>query len=280
MHIYIDKYSLDMHYLSHIKLSKGRMEMKKLVAFLIIISIVTTALFAGGTSEKQSAEKTYVVAANAEWPPFEYVDESGNIVGFEMDLVREIGKVEGVNIELRNVAWDGIFAGLQSGMYDAVASGVTVTEERKESMDFTTPFITLQQAILVRADGPQYKDETELLNKTVGVQNGTTGHFACTEAGIKNIKNFDAVPEAVLDLVNGNIDAVVCDSLVATDYVLSNENYAGKLKVSGYMTNTDIEPIAMCTLKGNPFLQVLEDGYQKLLANGTVDALKAKYNIL
>ena len=165
-------------------------------------------------------------------------------------------------------------------MYDAVASGVTVTDERKETMDFTTPFVTLQQAILVRADGPQYKNESELVDKTVGVQNGTTGHFACQDAGIKNIKNFDAVPEAVLDLVNGNIDAVVCDSLVANDYVLTNDNFKGKLTVSGYMTNTDIEPIAMCTMKGNPFLNILEDGYQKLLANGTVDELKAKYNIL
>ena len=165
-------------------------------------------------------------------------------------------------------------------MYDGVASGVTVTEERKETMDFTTPFVTLNQAILVRTDGPQYKDESELMDKAVGVQNGTTGHFACTDAGIKNIKNFDAVPEAVLDLVNGNIDAVVCDSLVANDYVLTNENFAGKLAVSGYLTNTEIEPIAMCTLKGNPFLNILEEGYQKLLADGTVDELKAKYNIL
>lgn len=254
--------------------------MKKALIVLSIVLFAAIPLFANGSKESASGEKTYVVAGNAEWPPFEYVDESGNLVGFEMDLVREIAKVEGVNIELRNVAWDGIFAGLQTGMYDGVASGVTVTEERKETMDFTTPFITLNQSILVRIDGPQYKTEAELLNKTVGVQNGTTGHFACQDAGIKNIKNFDAVPEAVLDLVNGNIDAVVCDSVVASDYVLSNESFAGKLVVSGSLTNTEVEPIAMCTRKGDSFLNILEDGYQKLLANGTVDKLKAKYNIL
>ena len=254
--------------------------MKKIFALLTIIAFVTLSVFAGGSKEATSSEKTYVVAGNAEWPPFEYVDESGNLVGFEMDLVRAIAEVEGVKIELRNVAWDGIFAGLQTGMYDGVASGVTVTEERKETMDFTTPFITLNQAILIRKGSIPYKNESELMNKTVGVQNGTTGHFACTDAGIKNIKNFDAIPEAVLDLVNGNVDAVVCDSVVASDYVLSNESFAGKLEVSGYLTNTEVEPIAMCTMKGNPFLNILEDGYQKLLADGTVDKLKAKYNIL
>ena len=254
--------------------------MKKIFALLTIIAFVSLSVFAGGSKEATSAEKTYVVAGNAEWPPFEYVDESGKLVGFEMDLVRAIAEVEGVKIELRNVAWDGIFAGLQTGMYDGVASGVTVTEERKETMDFTTPFITLNQAILIRKGSIPYKNESELMNKTVGVQNGTTGHFACTDAGIKNLKNFDAIPEAVLDLVNGNVDAVVCDSVVASDYVLSNENFAGKLEVSGYLTNTEVEPIAMCTMKGNPFLNILEDGYQKLLADGTVDKLKAKYNIL
>ncbi len=253
--------------------------MKKTLIIALLALFIMTPVFANGSKEN-NAEKTYVIAANAEWPPFEYVDESGNIVGFEMDLVRAIGEKMGIKVELKNVAWDGIFAGLQTGMYDAVASGVTVTDERKETMDFATPFITLDQAILVRADGTQYKDEKDLVGKTVGVQNGTTGHFAVQNAGVKNIKNFDAIPEAVLDLANGNIDAVVCDSLVANDYVLTNESYAGKLTVSGHMTNSDAESIAMCVKKGNPFISVLEEGYQKCLADGTVDALKAKYSIL
>ena len=206
--------------------------------------------------------------------------QSQRIVGFEMDLVKAIGEVMGVKIQIQNVAWDGIFAGLQTGMYDAVASGVTVTELRKETMDFTTPFVTLDQAILVKVGGPEYKNEKDLVGKKVGVQNGTTGHFAVQDAGIKDVKNFDGIPEAVLDLANGNIDAVVCDSLVANDFVLTNDQFKGLLKVSGHLENTEVEDIAMCTVKGNPFLQILEEGYQKCLANGTVAALKAKYNII
>ena len=261
------------------KQSKGDLNMKKLFTVLALVLFILTPVFANGAEEK-AEEKVYTVAANCEWPPFEFVDENGNIVGFEMDLVKAIGEAMGVKIEIQNVAWDGIFAGLQTGMYDAVASGVTVTELRKESMDFTTPFVTLDQAILVKADGPEYKNEKDLAGKKVGVQNGTTGHFAVQDAGIKDIKNFDNIPEAVLDLANGNIDAVVCDSLVANDYVLTNDQFKGALKVSGHLENTEVEDIAMCTTKGNPFLQILEEGYQKCLADGTVDALKAKYNIL
>lgn len=254
--------------------------MKKIFALVLLALLVMVPVFANGSEETADGKKVYTVASNAEWPPFEFVDETGAIVGFEIELVQAIGKAMDVEIEIQNVAWDGIFAGLQTGMYDAVASGVTVTEERKESMDFTTPFVTLDQAILVKKDGAQLKDETELLGKKVGVQNGTTGHFAVQDAGVKDIKNFDNIPEAVLDLVNGNLDAVVCDSLVANDYVLTNEQFANKLTVSGHLTNTDVEDIAMCTKKGNPFLQILEEGYQKVLADGTVDQLKAKYNIL
>ena len=253
--------------------------MKKLFTVIALALLIMVPVFANGAQEN-NGEKVYTVAANCEWPPFEYVDESGAIVGFEMDLVKAIGEVMGVKIQIQNVAWDGIFAGLQTGMYDAVASGVTVTELRKETMDFTTPFVTLDQAILVKVDGPEYKNENDLVGKKVGVQNGTTGHFAVQDAGIKDIKNFDGIPEAVLDLANGNIDAVVCDSLVANDFVLTNDQFKGLLKVSGHLENTEVEDIAMCTVKGNPFLQILEEGYQKCLANGTVAALKAKYNII
>lgn len=254
--------------------------MKKVLFLALITLLVVFPVFAGGSSDKANKGNSYTVAANCEWPPFEYVDDKGQITGFEMDLINEIAKDQGFEVTILNVAWDGIFAGLQTGMYDAVASGVTITEERKQTLDFTSPFVTLKQAILVKANGPQYKNEKDLINKTVGVQNGTTGHFAVEENGIKNIKKFDAIPEAVLDLINGNLDAVVVDSVVASDYVIQNENLGSKLAISGYIENAESEDIAICTKAGNPFLTKLENGYQNLVKNGKVAELKKKYNIL
>ncbi len=252
--------------------------MKKLLVVFLAIAMLVLPLAANGNKEAKN-KSVYTVAANCEWPPFEYVDEKGNITGFEMDLVKEIAADQGFEVNILNVAWDGIFAGLQTGMYDAVASGVTITEERKESLDFTSPFVTLKQAILVKADGPHSKNEKDLVNKTVGVQNGTTGHFACDDNGIKNLKKFDAIPEAVLDLTNGNIDAVVVDSVVASDYVMANSSLGSKLVISGYIENAENEDIAMCTKKGNDFIKKLEAGYQNLVKSGKVNELKKKYNI-
>ncbi|MCR5732215.1 MAG: transporter substrate-binding domain-containing protein [Sphaerochaetaceae bacterium] len=256
--------------------------MKKFIAIMLIALMVAGAVFAGGAKEEASAKKSYTFAGNAEWPPLEYVDENGNLVGFEVELVQKIAEVEGVEIKYQNVAWDGIFAGLQGNLYDAVASGVSVTEERKKTMDFSTVIFKVTQSILTKADAPDFKDEKDLIaaNAQVGVQVGTTGDFAVQDAGMKT-KQYDAVPEAVLALLNGNIDAVVCDSLVASDFVLANPNYKGKLKVTGELKNTTAEDIAMVVNKGNKeLLDLINSGYDKLVKDGTVDALKKKYNLL
>ncbi|MBR1938317.1 MAG: transporter substrate-binding domain-containing protein [Spirochaetales bacterium] len=256
--------------------------MKKIIAIMLIALMVAGVLFAGGSKEAASSKKSYTFAGNAEWPPLEYVDENGNLVGFEVELVQKIAEVEGVEIKYQNVAWDGIFAGLQGHLYDAVASGVSVTEERKQTMDFSTVIFKVTQSILTKVDAPDYKDEKDLLaaKAKVGVQVGTTGDFAVQDAGMST-KQYDAVPEAVLALLNGNIDAVVCDSLVASDFVLANESYKGKLKVTGELKNTTAEDIAMVVNKGNKeLLDLINSGYDKLVKNGTVDELKKKYNLL
>lgn len=256
--------------------------MKKTVALLLVALMAVASVFANGAQESAGkAGKEYVIAANCEWPPLEYVDENGNITGYEIELLEEIGKATGNTFVIRNVAWDGIFAGMANGQYDGVASGVSITEDRKKTMAFTQPIFVVTQAILSPAGKTELNDIDSIKDKVVGVQMGTTGHFAAEAAGIKNIKAYDAVPYAVEDLINGNLDCVVCDSIVASDYVLSNQNYVGKLEVTGTLTNTEAEEIAMCTLKNNTeLIDVLNKGIDILKENGTIDKLKAKYNLL
>src|SRR5690554_3860025 len=148
--------------------------MKRVLLLTILFIAVTAMVFAGGKKEKSD----YVFAADCTWPPLEFVDESGTIVGFEIDLIAAISEKSGVSMVTRNVAWDGIFAGLDNGAYDGVASGVTITEERKNTMDFTTPILEVTQSIIVNKGNKNIKDESSLQGKKVGVQIGTTGNFA------------------------------------------------------------------------------------------------------
>ena len=262
--------------------------MKKLAVIACVLLYITTfSLIAAGQKET-SKVPSYVFAANCAWPPLEFVDEKGDIVGFEIDLVNEIAKVSGVTITIRNVAWEGIFAGLSNGAYDAVASGVSVTEERKQTMAFSTPIMTITQAILAPKNSTGLSNTIALKGKKVGVQLGTTGHifldaYLAANPGFSvQIKAYDEVGFAIEDMLNGNLDVVVTDSVIASDFVLSNENYASKLKITGSASDLgDPEPIAIALLKDNTgLLSLIDNALTQIEANGTMNELKKKWNIL
>jgi polar amino acid transport system substrate-binding protein len=262
------------------------MHMKKTgIIVLVVLMAMGSFLFAQG--QKEAAEKdSYVFAGNAEWPPLEYVDEKGNVVGYEVDLLKQIEKISGKEITYRNVAWDGIFAGLANGAYDAVASGVSVTEERKATMDFSTPFMTITQAIIAPAKSPELKNLQSLAGKKIGTQMGTTGDLYlkdqnAVDPNLKiDVKGYDSIGLAVEDLLNGNLAACVCDSIIASDYVLSNPNYKGKLVVTGKASDIG-EPIAIAIKKGDvTLLNIVNNAIAQMQKDGTLAELNKKWNIL
>ncbi|SRR5690554_1654599 len=250
--------------------------MKRILLVTILIVSITTLLFAAG--KKESSD--YVFAADCTWPPLEFVDENGDIVGFEIDLIAAIGEKSGYAMVTKNVPWDGIFAGLHNGSYDGVASGVTVTEERKNTMDFTTPVLEVTQSIIVHKGNKDIKDEKSLYGKRVGVQIGTTGNFAVEKVDGVVVRAYDDIGLAIEDLLNKNLEAAVADSLIAAEFVLANPNYADKLEIVGSLGD-DIEQIAIAVKKGNSsLLKILNDTLAALEADGTMAALKKKWDIL
>ena len=251
---------------------------KNLFILLGILVILNFNIYANGQSED---DNKLVVASNCEWPPMEYVDKNGDLAGFEIELIQSIESVTYYEYEIINVAWDGIFAGLSNGAYDFVASGVSVTDERKPKMDFSTPILEITQSIIAPKSATGLKNLTQVKGKKVGVQIGTTGHLVLldNEDLNINIKAYDNIALAIEDLLNGNLDCVITDSIVASDYVLLNENYSSKLKITG-KASSDLEPIAMAFKKGNAAtLKVVNDGLAKLEENGELAKLKAKWNL-
>lgn len=254
--------------------------MRKLSAVVCLIILVAMGtMYAKGSSE-QDVKTSYVIAHDATWPPLEFVDENGVLVGFEVDLVREVSRRTGVKLESRNVAWDGIFAGLLNGQYDAIASSVTITAERQQQFDFTVPVLKVTQSILVRSDAEQLASQSSLRFKRVGVQIGTTGGYAIENIEGITVRSYDEIGLAVEDLLNRNLDAVVCDSIIASDFVLSNPNYVGRLNVSG-TASSDIEELAWVVKKNNHLLRdLLSNTLKEMEEDGTTAALKAKWNII
>ena len=181
--------------------------------------------------------RSFTVASDASFPPMEFVDENKALTGFDIDLINAIAADQGFTVEIQNTAWDGIFAGLEAGQYDAIISSVTVTEERKAAMDFSDPYFNANQAIVVLAEDTAIAGEADLQGKTVGVQIETTGAIAVRELGIEP-KQYDSPDLALQDMVNGNIDAVVVDTPVAANYALQAPQFEGKLKISGKEIDT------------------------------------------
>ncbi|MBK5200137.1 MAG: basic amino acid ABC transporter substrate-binding protein [Spirochaetaceae bacterium] len=256
---------------------------KNIIALLILLTLTTGVVFAQGSKESTTeGPKTYIMAANCEWPPLEFIDENGKITGFEMELLVELSTVTGYNFQPKNVAWDGIFAGLANGAYDGVASGVSVTEERKKALVFSDPILTVKQSIIVLEDNEVPPTSVnELKEKKVGVQIGTTGDILLQDSGVDiTIMSYDSIALAIEDLINGNLDAVVLDSVVAGEYVITNKVFANKLKVSG-TSDENLEPIAMCFKKENTELvAIVNKGLKQLQESGKMDELKAKWAIL
>lgn len=247
--------------------------MKRILILLVALTLLGSLAFAGGSSEEQ---KVYVFASDATWPPMEFVDENGNIVGFDMDLLAAVADAAGFEYEVQNTAWDGIFAGLANGAYDAVISSVTITDDRAKVMDFSDPYINAGQILVVPAGYSGGDKLADFVGKTVGVQQGTTGDFAVEDVSGVERKAYDDVGLAVEDLVNGNLDAVVCDSVTAIDYVAANENFKGKLKILGEPFTEEEYGIAV--QKGDTeLLALINKGLAAVFASGKQEELVQKW---
>ena len=174
--------------------------------------------------------KVFVVGTDAAYAPFESQNEKGEIVGMTIDMLSAVASKAGVEIKFVNTPWEGIFNSLQQGDRDILASSITITDERKQTMDFTNPYFDAYQLIAVKASSKVAKFD-DLKKLKVGVQTGTTGDEAVTKLLGKNstaIKRFESTPLALKELEAGGVDAVVADNGVVINYV--NNNPGAKFK--------------------------------------------------
>jgi polar amino acid transport system substrate-binding protein len=248
--------------------------LKKILTGLMLAMLVLGVVACGPKTPSK-----IVIATDATWPPMEMVDENKNIVGFDIDLMNAAAKAGGFTVEFKNTAWDGIFAGLENGNYDAVMSSVTILEDRKKTMDFSIPYINAGQILVVRSDSQGVTVLTDLTGKKVGAQIGTTGAFEIDkvkDASKIEEKTYDEIGLAFADLANKRIDAVVCDTPVAAQYALQTAEYKGKLKIVGEPFTQEYYGVAV--KKGNAkVLNLINAGLKKVLDAGDNKAIEAKW---
>ena len=259
--------------------------------FLQIAGLAAAGLLLAGCGKKEEAPapaaapvastpapaRVVVVGTDAAYAPFESQNEKGDIVGFDIEVVQAIAAKAGFEVKFVNTPWEGIFNALGQGDRDMVVSAVTITEERKQTMDFSNPYFDAQQLIAVKEDSKVAKF-ADLKKLKVGVQTGTTGDEAVTQLLGKtstNIRRFESTPLALKELESGGVDAVVADNGVVIHYVANNPG--GKFKT---VADTDFVPeqYGIALKKGNAeLLDKVNQGLAAIQADGTYDRIFGKY---
>jgi polar amino acid transport system substrate-binding protein len=244
--------------------------MKKLL-WLVFIGLLTVSLVLGGCTKEATKIR---VATDATWPPFESVNEqTKEIEGFDIDLMKAIAEKANLDVEFINVAWDPLLAGMAQGTYDAAISSISILPERQKEMLFSDPYFAAGQLIAVRSNNTTIKSKADLSGKTVGVQLGTTGNFEVNNIAGATAKPYDDIGLAFQDLMNGQIDAVVADNPLVLSYVGKNST---KLKTAGEVFSAENYGIAVAKGKED-LLKKINDGLKKVLAEGIIETLSEKW---
>jgi polar amino acid transport system substrate-binding protein len=244
------------------------------------LCVLAAGLVAGCAKKTEAAAASgkvkLVIASDATWPPMEFLDENKNIIGFAPDMLKAIAEAAGVEIELKSTAWDGIFAGLAAGSYNAICSSVTITEERKLEMDFTDPYTNAGQVLVVPKGTAGVSTIADLKGKKVGAQIGTTGAIEIAKVGEVTLASYDEVGLAFEDLALGRIAGVVADSPISANFALQNPKFQDKLMIVG-KPFTD-EWLGIAVKKGDTkTLAILNEGLAKIKASGKLDEITAKW---
>jgi polar amino acid transport system substrate-binding protein len=238
-----------------------------LVAGLLLSSLILASCSSSGSSSK------IIVATDATWPPFESVNEQTKAIeGMDIDIFKAIAADQKLDVEFKNVAWDPLLAGMAQGMYDAAISSITITDDRKKDMLFSDPYFAAGQMVVVRLNNTTITGKATLKG-TVAVQLGTTGDIEVKKIQGATAKPYDDIGLAFQDLMNGQVDAVVCDNPVALLYVGKN---ADKLKAVGAVFTDEYYGIAVAKGKTD-LLNKINAGLKSIKSQGVIDQAAKKW---
>ena len=255
--------------------------MKKILAIVLMLTMVFAFAACGSeeaTTEATENTDTLIMATNAEFPPYEYY-EGGEIVGIDAEIGAAIADKLGMEFQIEDMEFNSIIAAVQSGKASMGMAGMTVTEERQQSVNFTDTYAQGVQVVIV-AEGSEITTVDDLFEEghdwKIGVQESTTGDIYATgdieDAGLGTIERYNKGADAVNALLGGKIDCVIIDNQPAQAFVEANEG------LSILDTEYSVEDYAICIAKDNEdLLEKVNAALQELIADGTVQSIIDKY---
>lgn len=259
----------------------GACDDEKWIATALACSVF--ALSACGGQQQEStqnaaSERLYTVAMNAEFAPFEFMDANNNIEGFDVDLMNAMAKAGNFNVKYKHQPWDSLFSALNNGDVDILASAVTITDERKQTMLFSAPYFEVTQVILVPKN-KAIKSIADLKTmQKVGVVTGNTGDLAAAKilgTTSDKIARYDNLPLMLKEVETGGVDAAISDSSVISNYIKNNGD-KGFTMVA--VPDFEVENYGFVVQKDNVATQtMLNEALAKVRESGEYEQISSKY---
>jgi len=251
---------------------------KKLTAIILGVFVLALALAGcGGQADQKQAAKPKVLKVGTEpsFAPFEFQEEgSKEYTGFDMDLIRAVGKQMGYEVQIVSMGFDGLIPALESGQIDAVASGMSITEERAKKVTFSKPYYKSGLTMVIKSDNNSIKTFKDLEGKSIGVQIGTTGAEEARKIKDAKIREFNTPPEAFMELKNNGVDAVVND-LPVNEYFIAKTG-AKDVKLAGEVQNAENYGIAIAK-KNTELSEKVNKALDDIKANGEYEKIYMKW---
>lgn len=267
--------------------------MKKLRISLIMILVFTLVASIGlvgcggkanqskqtdgdGSLQRVKSAGKLVAGLDDAFPPLGYRDEKNELVGFDIDFGNELAKRLGVEMEWQPTDWNGVILSLKSKKFDIILSGMSITEERKQEVNFATPYVATDQVVVIKSDNDEIKTIEDVKGKKVGSQLGSTGEKAAKKIpGLdeKNLKLYSVYTEAFADLGIGRLDCLVVDELTARHYMTKKP---GEFEVTDI--KLEYEPMGIAVRKEDQeLLDAISKAIQDMRADGTLGNISNKW---
>lgn len=245
--------------------------MKKIVSMILAIAMlmICSVCFAEG-------EAVLRAGTNPEFAPFEYVGDTGEVEGIDVDIISEIAKDLGMTITIESMDFDALVPSLVSGKLDVAIAGMTITEDRLQSVLFSDPYFNATQVVIL-PEGSTIATQDDLKGKKIGVQMGTTGDLMISEPKyeVASVERYNKGMDAALDLVNGRLDAVVIDTLPAQQFAAALQGLTVRDDI---LTEAEVEAYGIAVPMGQEELVAkINASIARMKEDGTFDAILLKY---
>ena len=253
-----------------------------LLTLIIALSAVAASAEAGSGKLAEIQQKGKIVmGTDAVWAPFEYIGANGEPTGADVEIAKYIAEQLGVELEILNVSFDSLTTYLVNAEVDIVLAAMTITEERAETVAFSDPYTVAAQYIIVPEDDETTTYINDLAGKVIGVHLGTTGDFIASDevdlpTGVLNgtgasVQQYKSLPDATLAMKNGELGAIICDTLMAENLVATNDGIKCFELVYADGTKTT-EEYGIAMKKGDDeFVAKINEIIAPIVEDGTVD---------